>query len=73
MTDLHTLIDSMEGERREGALQVLDAVSRPMQVREIEQWLRYKGGVSRSRAIKLAGTLKHMHVIALMGPEADNG
>ena len=68
MSDLHTLIEGMEGERREGALQVLDAVSRPMQVREIEAWLRGKGGVSRSRAIKLAGALKHLHIIALIGP-----
>ena len=73
MTDLHSLIGSMEGERREGAIAVLDAISRPMTVREIEAWLRYKGGVSRARAVKLAGTLKNVHVIALLGPEADDG
>ena len=69
MSNLHDLIASMEGERLEGALQVLDALSRPMTVREIEGWLRHKGGVSRARAVKLAGTLKHVNVIALIGPE----
>ena len=69
MSNLHDLIASMEGERRAAALEVLDAISRPMTVREIEGWLRHKGGVSRARAVKLAGTLKHVHVIALLGGE----
>lgn len=68
MANLHDLIESMQGERRDGALQVLDAISRPMQVREIEAWLRV-AGVSRSRAVKLASTLKQIHVIALIGGE----
>ena len=72
MTDLHTLIGSMEGERRAGALEVLDAISRPMTPREIEGALRLKG-VPRSRAIKLASTVKHFHIIALAGPEREHG
>ena len=72
MTDLHTLIEGMEGERRAGALQVLDAISRPMNAREIEGALRLNG-VPRSRAIKLASTVKHFHIIAMAGPEVDNG
>ena len=73
MADLHALIENMDEEQRAGAIAILDAVSRPMSVREIEQWLRYRGKVSRSRAVKLASTLKHLHVIALVGPEATNG
>ncbi len=73
MSNLHDLIAAMEGERREAALEILDAISRPMTVREIEAWLRHKGGVSRMRAVKLAGTLKHVNVIALIGPEDYNG
>lgn len=68
MADIRTLFDGFTPEQQQAALVILDAVSRPMQVREIEGALRL-GGVPRSRAVKLASTLKHFHVIALMGPE----
>lgn len=68
-SDLVARIEAMSDDERRGALIALDAVSRPMTVREIEGWLRHKGGVSRMRAVKLAGTLKHVHVIALIGGE----
>ena len=67
MTDLIKQIDAMPSEQRAGALAALDALTRPLTVREIEAFLR-KGGVSRSRAVKLAGTLRHWHIIALLGP-----
>lgn len=73
MTDIRALIETMTPEQRGAALQVLDAVTRPLQVREIEGLLRLSG-VSRSRSIKLAGAVKHVHVIAVVGPErADHG
>lgn len=72
MSELHQLIENMTPEQRAGALQVLDAVSRPLQVREIEGLLRLKG-LSRSRSIKLASTVKGLHIIALAGPEVEHG
>ena len=66
MSDLRTLIENYTPEQRATALQVLDMVSRPLTVREIEVLLRH-GGVSRARAVKLAGTLKHLHVISIIG------
>ena len=72
MSDIRALIETMTPEQREAALQVLDACSRPLQVREIEGLLRL-GGVSRSRSIKLASTLKHMNLIAVIGPEKAGG
>ncbi len=72
MTDLAAYIAAMPEDQRAVAIGVLDAVSRPMTVREIERALR-ANGVTRSRAIKLAGTLKHFHIIAVAGPEVANG
>lgn len=72
MTDIRALIETFTPEQREAALEILDACTRPLQVREIEGLLRLSG-VPRSRAVKLAGTLKHVHVIAVIGPEAVNG
>ncbi|WP_170005027.1 hypothetical protein [Pseudopontixanthobacter vadosimaris] len=71
MADIRTLVEGMTPEHKQVALQVLDACTRPLQVREIEGLLRH-GGVPRSRAVKLAGTLKHFAVIAVIGPEADD-
>jgi len=68
MTDLIAQVEAMTPEQREGAITVLDAMSRPLQAREIESFLR-AGGVPRARAIKLAGELKRWHIIAMMGPE----
>ena len=68
MADLHKLIEGMTPEQRETALIVLDAVSRPMQPREIEAVLRTHR-ISKSRATILAGVLKGWHIIAMMGPE----
>lgn len=72
MPDIRALIDTYTPEQRTAALEILDACTRPLQVREIEGFLRL-GGVPRSRAVKLAGTLKHLNVIAVIGPERDHG
>ena len=72
MIDIRALIDTYTPEQRAAALEVLDTCTRPLQVREIEGLLRLSG-VPRSRAVKLAGTLKHMNVIAVIGPEKDHG
>lgn len=66
MTDLQTLIDGMEGERRAGAIAVLDYLSRPMTMREIEARLR-AGGISSARAGKIAAAVAHWHIVALIG------
>ena len=68
MTELEQLIDTMSEEQRDTALRVLDAVSRPLRVREIETLLRMHG-LSRSRAIKIASTVKNLNIIAVAGPE----
>lgn len=70
MTDIRQAFENYTPDQRTAALEILDSMSRPMTVREIEGALRL-GGVSRSRAIKLAGTLKHFNIIAVAGPEAD--
>lgn len=62
------LIEAMPSADRAGALRVLDELSRPLTVREIEHILR-DGGVPKFRATKLAGALKQWRVIALVGPE----
>jgi hypothetical protein len=72
MTALQPLLDNFDAAQRDAALQALDAISRPMTVREIERALR-NGGVPRSRAVKLASTLKHFHIITLIGPETPHG
>lgn len=68
MANLIETIEAMAPAQREGALAVLDAVSRPMTPREIEAILK-TSRVTRSRAVILASELKGWHVIALMGPE----
>ena len=70
MNAIRERFESYTAEQRQAALETLDAVSRPMTVREIEGALRL-GGCSRSRAVKLASTLKHFSIIAVAGPEGD--
>jgi hypothetical protein len=50
------------------ATQVLDLLSRPLSPREIEHALRAHG-VSRSRAVIVAASLRKLNIIALVGPE----
>ena len=68
MSDLSQIVAAMTPAEKAVAVRVLDAISRPLQVREIEKLLRAKG-VPRPRAVKLAGTLKGFHIIAVAGPE----
>ena len=70
MTKLASLIETYTPEQRTAALEVLDLCTRPLQVREIEGLLRLSG-VSRSRSIKLAGSLKRVAIVAVMPEEAD--
>lgn len=67
-TDLPALIEAMPAEQRKGALIVLDALSRPLTVREIEGALRLHG-VPRSRAVVLAASTKKLAIISIVGPE----
>ena len=68
MSDLAALLATMTPEQLSGATLALDAVSRPMQPREIELLLRAKG-VSVSRAKIVTAAVKNCHLIALLGPE----
>lgn len=68
MIGLHELIEAMPKEQQQGALLVLDAISRPLSQREIELSLR-RAPMSRSRAISLAQALEPFHVIALVRPD----
>ncbi|BCA60050.1 hypothetical protein [Sphingomonas sp. HMP6] len=68
MADLIETIEAMAPAQREGALIVLDALSRPLTAREIESILK-ASRVTRSRAVILASVLKGWHVLAMMGPE----
>ncbi|MFK4002954.1 hypothetical protein [Qipengyuania sp. NPDC077563] len=60
----YALLDTMTAEQRDGALQMLDLVSRPMTTRDLEDAMRARG-VARARAHQLANTIKHLHVIAI--------
>lgn len=68
MADIHNLIDTFTPEQNIAALQVLDALTRPLNVREIEQQLR-RHGVPRSRAVITAASLKGLAIVAMVGPE----
>ena len=72
MTDLIELVESLPPDHQVVAAKVLDACSRPLTVREIETLLR-RQGVTKTRAVKLAGALKGFAVIAVVGPEEDRG
>lgn len=72
MSDLMAMVEAMPPEEQAVACRVLDALSSPLTVRQIEALLRH-GGVSRMRAVKLASALKHWRIIAMIGPEKDDG
>lgn len=62
-------VAAMPAEQRAGAIAILDHLTRPLTVREIEGALQ-KRGVSRSRAVIIAASVKHLHVVAMVGGEA---
>lgn len=68
MSDLKQIMDGMTAVELVTAVRILDAISRPLTVREIETFLRAKG-VPRSRAVITAASIKKLSIIALVGPE----
>jgi len=68
MADITTLLDSFTPEQKQAAIQILDALSRPLTVREIEGAMIGKG-VSRSQRKILSKAIERLHIIALVGPE----
>ena len=68
MTHMTDRIMAMTDEQKSGALIVLDAMTRPLSVREIEGALRTHG-VPRSRAVIVAASIKKLSLIAVVGPE----
>lgn len=70
MTDVRSLIDTFTPEQTMAALAVLDSVSRPLTVREIENAMAGRG-VSRTQRKVIAKAIERLHIIALVGPEID--
>jgi predicted RNA binding protein with dsRBD fold (UPF0201 family) len=68
MADIRTLFDGFTLEQKQAAIQILDAVSRPLTVREIEGAMIGKG-VSRTQRKILSKSIERLHIIALVGPE----
>ncbi|MCO5794020.1 MAG: hypothetical protein HEQ21_14455 [Blastomonas sp.] len=68
---LHSVLDTMTGDRLDGALTALDHVSRPLEVREIEKALRLHG-VSKSRAVIIATSVRKLGIIAVVGSEVQS-
>ncbi len=64
-----TAIEAMTPEQQRGALTVLDMLTRPLTVREIENALKAKG-VPRSRAVVTAASVKNLAIIAMIGGES---
>jgi len=61
-------IHAMPPVERKGAIRILDLLTRPLTAREIEQAL-HERGASKKQAVYLAGALKGLHIIALVGGE----
>lgn len=69
MTDqsLTSWLDELPPDHLATATRVLDLLSRPLTPREIERALRAHG-VSKSRAVILAASIRKFNIIALVGP-----
>ena len=65
---LYDMIEAMTDAERKGAIAVLDRLTRPFTVREIEAHMR-KAGLSRAQSEKAARHLRAFHIIAMIGPE----
>jgi len=70
MIDIKAKLAAMTGERKAGAIEMLDMLTRPLTVREIETALHGKG-VTRSRAVIISSAVKGLHIVALIGGEHD--
>ena len=60
-------LSALDDQGRAAALDVLDRISRPMTVRELDRALA--GHLTRSQRNPLLLRLKHFKIIALVGPE----
>ena len=69
MSDIAKALEAMTEEQRQGAIIILDELTRPLTVREIEGALRLQG-VPRSRAVIAASSLKKLHIVALIGGDS---
>ena len=68
MSGLLDAIEAMAPDELAGALVALDHVTRPLTVRELEHALRAHG-VSKSRAVIIAASIRRLNIIAIIGPE----
>lgn len=68
MIDIQGTLETLTAEQRQGAIIMLDLMTRPLTVREIENALRKKG-VPKSRAVIMAIAVKDYHIVALIGGE----
>ena len=57
-------------DQRIAALQVLDALTRPLKRGEVEGLLR-RAGVQHAKASKIAAALSQVDVVAIVGSERD--
>ena len=69
MPDLADIIAAMPDAQREGALIVLDALTRPLTPREIDAALMRNCGLTRSRAFLMTKAIKGLAIVAMVGPE----
>lgn len=69
MPDLSNIVAAMPEAQREGALIVLDALTRPLTPREIDAALIANCGLTRSRAFLMTKAIKGLRIIAMVGPE----
>ncbi|MES2001576.1 MAG: hypothetical protein V4444_04605 [Pseudomonadota bacterium] len=72
MNELFRKIATMTTEQREGALMALDAISRPMTIREIEAAMVGRG-VPRTQRKVLSKAVERWHIVALLGPTNQEG
>lgn len=68
MTELTNMFETFTPAQNEAALMVLDSLSRPLTVREIEGQLRAHG-VPKSRAVIIAASIKDLNIVAMIGGE----
>ena len=68
MSGLLDAIEAMAPDELAGALVALDHVTRPLTAREIEHALRAHG-VSKSRAVIVAASVKRLGIVAVVGGE----
>ena len=68
MIEVRDMIGTFTPEQNEAVLKVLDALTRPLSVRQIEAQLRARG-VPKSRTVIMAASVKDLHIVAMIGGE----